>query len=94
MRGGARDEGWSIDVLPPAAIEPGLGYTEFAGWVPGAHKMLLVREARIEGRVRRTFEVMSLATMAVEKQASSPTLLALFSRWQDVQWRSRTVSLR
>lgn len=88
-------EGWTIDVLPPAPSEPGIGYTEFAGWVPGqASKMLLVREARAEGKLRRSFEVMSLETLAIEKQASTPTLLTLFSRWQDAQWRSRTVSLR
>lgn len=26
---------WIVDVLPPAVIDPDIGYAEFAGWVPG-----------------------------------------------------------
>jgi hypothetical protein len=85
---------WDVTVLPPAASEPGLGYVEFAGWVPRSPKMLLAREARVEGRVRRSFEVFNLETLATEKQAGTPRLLALFGQWQDALWKSQTVSLR
>jgi hypothetical protein len=87
-------QGWEVTVLPPAASEPGLGYVEFAGWVPRSPKMLLAREARIDGRVRRSFEVFNLETLATERQASTPQLLVLFGQWQDALWKSQTVSLR
>ena len=90
----ARSEGWTVDVLPPAASEPGLGYLEFAGWVPGARKLLVAREARIDGRLRRSFEVLSLETLNSEKQASAPQQLSLFGQWQDARWKQQTVSLR
>ena len=87
-------DGWAVDVLPPAASDPGLGYVEFAGWVPGAQKLLLAREARTDGRFKRSFEVLSLATLNVEKQASTPSLLVLFGKWQDAAWKRSTLSLR
>ena len=90
----ARAEGWTVDVLPPAASEPGLGYLEFAGWVPGGQKLLVAREARIDGRLRRSFEVLSLQTLNTEKQASAPQLLSIFGQWQDARWKQQTVSLR
>ncbi len=92
LRAGA--EGWTVDVLPPAATEPGLGYAEFAGWVAGAPKLLVAREAKVEGRLRRSFEVLALDTLATEKQAREPQWLALFAKWQDPLWRRHTVSLR
>lgn len=90
----ASADGWQLQVLPPAASEPGLGYAEFAGWVPGGRRMLVAREARSEGRLRRSFEVVSLESFAAEKQATAPQALTLFSRWQDPLWKSQTVSLR
>ena len=85
---------WSVAVLPPAASNPELGYVEFAGWVPGSDKLLLAREARVDGRFRRSFEVASVATLNTEKQASTPTALALFGKWQDPAWKRSTVILR
>ena len=86
--------GWIVDVLPAAAIDPDVGYAEFAGWVPGAAKMLAVREARVEGRFKRSFEVLNLDTLAIEIWADKPMSVTLFHRWQDPVWRSQTVSLR
>lgn len=88
-------DGWVLDVLPPAGSMPGLGYAEFAGWVPGtARKLLVAREARVEGRSIRRFEVLSLDTLATERYAGTPQVLAAFVRWADAQWRRGTVSLR
>jgi hypothetical protein len=69
-------------------------YIEFAGWVPGGDRMLLAREARGEGRFTRRFEVLKLDTLTVDKQASTPDLLQAFGRWQDVNWKRATVSVR
>ena len=86
--------GWIVDVVPAAAIDPGVGYAEFAGWVPGATKMLAVREARVEGRFKRSFEVLNLDTLGIEIWADKPLSVTLFHRWQDAAWKSQTVSLR
>ncbi|MBI3367303.1 MAG: hypothetical protein HY021_02270 [Burkholderiales bacterium] len=85
---------WAIDVLPPAAGAPELGYVEFAGWVPASDKLLLVRESKVDGRLKRSFEVARLDTLLPEKSASAPELLSLFTRWQDAAWKRQTVSLR
>ncbi len=85
---------WALQVLPPATTAPELGYAEFAGWVPGGKQMLVVREARGEGRFKRSFEVVRLDTLATERRASDPSLLASFQRWQDAGWKAGTVSLR
>lgn len=88
-------DGWTVDVLPPAGSGPGLGYVEFAGWVPGAaRKLLVVREARVDGRSIRRFEVLNLDTLAIERYAGTPQILAAFGRWADAQWKRGTVSLR
>lgn len=86
--------GWTVRVLPPAASTPETGYAELAGWVPGGREMLVAREARGDGRYRRTFEVVRLDTLAVARQASDPANLGPFQRWQDAAWKTATVSLR
>jgi hypothetical protein len=91
----ARPGGWRVDVLTPAvASEPGVGYAEFAGFVPQSRKLLVAREARADGKLQRRFEVLSLDTLVAERSASTPQLLAAFGRWQDPAWTRQTVSLR
>ena len=88
-------DGWMLEVVPPAAGGPGLGYAEFAGWVPGpTRKLLLAREARIEGRPTRRFEVMALDGFTLDKSASTPRLLAAFNGWADAGWKRGSVSQR
>ncbi|MES2300267.1 MAG: hypothetical protein V4582_24750 [Pseudomonadota bacterium] len=85
---------WRIDVLPPANSDPELGYAEFAGWVPGAAKMLVAREAKVDGRFKRSFEVVKMESLEVERWADKPDSLSLFFRWQDAAWKRQTISLR
>jgi hypothetical protein len=85
---------WTVRVLPPAATMPDLGYAELAGWVPGGTQMLVAREARGEGKYRRSFEVMRLDTLAVARQAGDPASLGPFQRWQDPAWKAATLSIR
>lgn len=90
--------GWTLEVMPPAAgnvLGSDMGYVEFAGWVPEAEpKVLLARETRSDGRYQRRFEVVRQDTLSVDKQASTPDLLASFKRWSDPSWRKQSVALR
>ena len=86
--------GWTLDTLPPAANTPDVGYLEFAGWVPTTNKLLAVREARVDGRFKRSFEVINMDSMEAEKHADNPRSLALFNRWQDPMWKKGTLSIR
>jgi len=88
-------DGWKIDVVAPDADGPGLGYVEWAGWSPAARgKMLVVREAKCQGRATRRFEVLRTDTLATEKSAGDARELTAFGLWADAGWRQETVSLR
>ncbi len=88
------DNAWVVDVLPPAATDPGLGYVEFAGWVPATDKMLVAREVKMDGRFKRSFDLVSIASLQVEKTADKPENLSSFYRWQDPQWKSQNLIVR
>jgi hypothetical protein len=84
---------WTIDVLSPGADDPEEGYVEFAGFAPGARRLLIAREVKDRGRFRRRFEELRLDDLALVRQASAPELLRDFGRWQDVAWRRDTLAL-
>ena len=89
-----------MQVLPPQATAPGLGYAEFAGWVPGGQQVLVAREAwgsagsAQPARALRRFEVMQLDTLTAERTAFEPGVLGAFNRWQDPAWRRDSLALR
>jgi hypothetical protein len=85
---------WTLDVLPPASLQPETGYAEFAGWVPGGQQVLVAREARAEGRWRRSYEVVSLDSLATQRASNEAGALGPFQRWSDPSWRRMSVSVR
>lgn len=87
-------DGWTVSVLPPAATPPALGYAEFAGWVPGGRQMLAAREARGDGKYRRSYEVVRMEGLATDRQAADPAGIDAFARWQDAGWKRLSVSVR
>lgn len=86
--------GWTVDVLPPAARDPGLGYVEFAGWSKHKEHLLAAREVKLGARYKRSFEVLSLRTLGTVREAQTPDALSEFYRGQSANWKSRTVALR
>jgi hypothetical protein len=87
-------QGWRIDVLPPDVDAPDVGYLEAAGFTADGTRLLAARETVVDGRHRRSFEVIKLSTLAVERRADSPEALSAFARGQSAQWKRVTVSLR
>ena len=87
-------QGWVVQVLPPAALNPGLGYAELAGWVPGGRQLLVAREALAEGRKIRRFEVVDLATLTAQRTALEPDALGPFTRSPDAAWKRDSLALR
>jgi hypothetical protein len=85
--------GWTIDALSPGLDDPEQGYVDFAGYAPGTRRLLIAREVKNRGRVRRSFEELRLDDLAMVRQASSPELLRDFGRWQDIAWRRDTLAL-
>ena len=90
-------EGWTLQVLPPSTEAGGVGYVEFAGWVPGTGQLLAAREVRDPqhaSRFLRTYELIDGRTLATVKAADAPASLKAFNRFQDAGWKRVTVSLR
>lgn len=85
---------WSVQVLPPAALQPGIGYAEFAGWEPSGQRLLVAREALAEGRTIRRFEVVALGTLVAERTAFTADALGPFARWPDPAWKRDSLALR
>ncbi len=62
--------------------------------MPGGKQMLVAHGSRVDGRFKRSFEVVKLDDLGIDKRASPPQYLQLFSRWQDPVWKRQTLSLR
>jgi hypothetical protein len=85
---------WVVTAIPPSSNIPGVGYVEFAGWVPGTDRMLTAREVLVDGNLRRRFEVMNVRSLAVERRSQAPELLRAFKQWQDPNWLQGTIAMR
>jgi hypothetical protein len=86
--------GWTVDVLPPATEGPDLGYVELAGWSNDGRRAVIVREARSDGAIQRTFEIINLDTLAVLQHTSRLSGLGPAKAWVTPEWRGRTLALR
>ena len=62
--------------------------------VPTGQQMLVAREARGQGRYRKSFEVVRLDGLTTERVTGDVAALPLFQRWQDPAWKRQTLSLR
>ena len=87
-------QGWQVLVQPPAALLPGVGYAEFAGWVPGGQSMLVAREAVAEGRTIRRFEVVGLDNLIPQRTAFDAESLGPFNRWADARGKRLSLAMR
>ncbi|HMG24322.1 MAG TPA: hypothetical protein VK607_23465 [Kofleriaceae bacterium] len=86
--------GWAVDVLPPATEGPDLGYVELAGWSSDGARAVVVREARSDGAVHRTWQVVKLDALTIERQTSRLADLGPARAWITPEWRGRTLALR
>jgi hypothetical protein len=96
--------GWVADTVTPATINPELGYAEVAGFSPDGGHLLVVRESRASGPLgaphtlapwmQRTFQVLSMADLRVEREARNLASLPASTRWETADWRRGTLALR
>ncbi len=88
------DGGWMVDVLPPSTEGVDVGYVELAGWSPDGKRLLVVREAREAGEVKRAFQIVVAGTLAVEAQTSRFAGSGKFKQWASADWRAHTLAIR
>lgn len=86
--------GWTVDVLAPATEGIDLGYVELAGWSTDGSHAVIVREARSDGAIHRTWQTLKLDALAVDKQTSRLADLGPARAWVTPEWRGRTLALR
>jgi len=96
--------GWIADALTPATLDPDLGYVELAGFSPDGAHMFVVREARASGPlgspntlapwIQRSFQMLAVGDLHVEKQASTLAAFPTFRKWQAPELARETVALR
>ncbi|MFN7972851.1 MAG: hypothetical protein U0166_10960 [Acidobacteriota bacterium] len=88
------ETGWQLDTLAPAPISPGVGYAEAAGFSPDGSRILVAREALVDGKRTRSFEIRNLQTLAVEKQADNLDHFPSFRKWASAEWRASNLAQR
>jgi hypothetical protein len=86
--------GWTVDVLAPSTEGIDLGYVELAGWSTDGSHAVIVREARSDGAIHRTWQTLKLDALAVDKQTSRLADLGAARAWVTPEWRGRTLALR
>jgi hypothetical protein len=87
-------EGFVVDALLPAAVDPSLGYVEVAGWTPDGSQMLVVREAFLGDHHWRRFQTLRATSLAIKTETSSLDRFVTFRRWHSPEWKASTLALR
>jgi len=87
-------DAWEVQQLTPAPADPSLGYVELAGFSPDGAHLLVVREARVEKRIAREFQILSARTLAVEKHGGTFDGFGTFRKWHSAEWKEHTLALR
>ena len=80
--------------LVPAPDGPALGYVEPAGFSPDGKRLLLARESFVGHALTRSFEVLEVASLRVERRSERCDALSAFRRWSAPGWREGTLALR
>ena len=58
--------GWQVRFVPPAAVNPEVGYAEFAGWAAGG-RLRIAREAVSSGKATRSMQLVRLQERAAKR---------------------------
>ena len=85
---------WRADILAPGSDSAGPGYAEAAGFSPDGSRLLVAREALVQGQVQRRFEVRRASDLRVLASAGSPEAIPGFARLAAPDWRGQTLALR
>ena len=82
-------------VLPPAAVDPGIGYVETAGISADGTRIAVVREAMVtSGRLLRRFQVLRTRDLKVLSNAREPFLARGFQKLASASWTASALALR
>jgi len=90
----ARNGKSQLAVLPPAAVDPEVGYVETAGISADGTRMAVVREALVAGRLTRRFQVVRTRDLKVLSSAREPSLARGFSTLASASWTASALALR
>jgi len=82
-------------VLPPAAVDPGVGYVETAGISADGTRIAVVREAMVpSGKLLRRFQVLRTRDLKVLSSAREPSLARGFQKLASASWIASALALR
>ncbi len=88
------DGGWMVDILAPSTDGPELGYVDVVGFAPDHQRAIIVREAKRENTVDKSYQIVNLGNLAVEKQATTLAGLGSARQWASREWHERTLASR
>jgi hypothetical protein len=99
-----KGDAWAVQTMPPALVDPDIGYAELAGFEPDGSHLLVVREYRASGPLgsphtlapwlTRTFQVVGTGDAHVEREVRALGSLPKAKRWETADWKRTTLALR
>jgi hypothetical protein len=85
---------WTVRILPPAAVQPNVGYAEFAGWVPGGTQVSGGARSDRRWALPSKLRADAPGYAAALRQSAIRATLGEFQRWQDPAWKRETLAMR